>query len=49
VWRGRRAPTVVGLDIDGKAVAEAALGLGRSPLGALRDEAGMTVSVGVHR
>jgi hypothetical protein len=35
VWRGRRAPTVVGLDIDGKAVAEAALGLGRSPLGRL--------------
>jgi len=33
VWRGRRAPTVVGLDIDGTGVAEAAVGVRRSPLG----------------
>ncbi len=35
VWRGRRAPTVVGLDADGTAVMEAAVGLKRSPMGRL--------------
>lgn len=30
VWRGRRAPTVVGLDLDGTAVATAAVGRSRS-------------------
>ncbi len=33
VWRGRKAPTVVGLDVDGNAVAEVALALKGSPLG----------------
>ncbi len=35
VWRGRKAPTLVGLDIDGEAVTEAALGANRSPMGRL--------------
>ena len=35
VWRGRRAPTVVGLDVDGEAVTEAALGAIRSTTGRL--------------
>ena len=33
VWRGRRAPTVVGLDADGTAITEVALALKGSPLG----------------
>ena len=32
VWRGRKVPTVVGLDADGTAVAEAAVGVCRSPM-----------------
>lgn len=33
VWRGRRAPTVVGLDADGTAVLRATVGVKRSPMG----------------
>lgn len=32
VWRGRRAPTVVGLDANGMAVTEAAVGVNRSSM-----------------
>jgi len=35
VWRGRKAPTVVGLDADGRAVTAAAPGSNRSPMGRL--------------
>ena len=33
VWRGRRAPAVVGLADDGTAVTEASVGVRRSPMG----------------
>lgn len=35
VWRGRRPPTVIGLDVGGTAVTKAAVGLNRSPMGRL--------------